>query len=300
MTDLKEDLLAKVNQYQIRLDKNFKDQHLLVCRDVIDQLISASSLSADDSVLEIGPGLGQLTEAILKTGARLISIEIDRGFEAVLQELKCRYPGKFDIIWGSALDVSWPEHVNKVIMNPPFSILEPLLQILYQCRNLELVGMVIGRRYYESAIAKPGNKGFSKSSLLTQAKFEPHLIMDIDKDCFYPRASERSVAMLLVVKNNAHSIIRRLADYLVSNPELHVSFVVQQVLEVINKRARKYKDYEKIVTVKQLNINPSLCNKRLHELTNYEIEQLISKLTSQFNYQRKVGDSKRFRSFTAT
>lgn len=267
--------------------KNYRDQHFMICQDIIDKVVDSADVGHGDTVLEIGPGPGQLTETILQRGASVIAVEVDTRFRLILEDVKGKYPGQLEIIWGSALEVTWPDICNKIVMNPPFSILESLLELLYDQREVECVSMVIGKKYYNNCIVRPGQGGFSKTALMTQARFIPELISDIPKECFYPQAGEKCVAMKLSVNNKPNPILRRIADGYVIDTQLSVNFVVQQALEVLNKRAKKYRDLEKIVTFQTIGINPKLKNKRLQDLTNYELSDIISKLTSKFNRQRK-------------
>jgi 16S rRNA A1518/A1519 N6-dimethyltransferase RsmA/KsgA/DIM1 with predicted DNA glycosylase/AP lyase activity len=289
MLGLREQIIARIGRINLRPDTDSKDQHFLICEEVVERIVDAAGVTEHDCVLEIGPGPGQVSESILKRGAQLIAIEIDEAFKPLLEEIARNHEGKFEVIWGSALKVAWPSQINKIVMSPPYSILEPLLEILHAQSGIECVSMAIGQSYYERAIVRSGRHGFTKSSLLTQAKFEPSLVMKIGKDCFYPAAGERSVVMLLTAVKKSNPVLKKLADYFVGNPLLSVGFVTEQVLEVINKRARKYRDFRSIVSVRNLGFNPNLRNKRLQDLTNYEIEFLVSKLTAQYNFQRKGG-----------
>jgi len=268
-------------------DKKYKDQHFMVCQEVIDQVVLAANIEPGDRVLEIGPGPGQLTETLLEVGVQVIAIELDPRFEIVLTQIKEKYPHFFDIIWGSALEVEWPESCNKLVMNPPFSILEPLLEKIHNYRGLECVSMIIGKRYYTNAVVKPGQKGFTKTALMSQAKYKPELISQIPKECFYPEAGEKCVVMRLLAERRPNPILNRIADFYTSDPCINVNHIVQQVLDIINKRARKYKNYEDYITWQGLGIKSELKNKRLQDLSNSDLSMLVNKLTSQNNKKRK-------------
>lgn len=282
----KELLITLLERHNIKPDSDLKDQHFMVCEEVISKVVDVADISIEDYVLEIGPGPGQLTQEILKRGAHLTIIEIDKRFEGILKSLQNKLEDRLQIIWGSALDIEWPGYINKIVMNPPYSILEPLLEKMYLHSEIECVSMVIGNKYCQNASTRPGNRGFTKTSLMTQAKFEPHFVMEVNKECFYPEEGERSAIMYLTLKERPHPILTKLADFFTSNPQINAGFVIQQALELINKRAKKHKNYEKLITVGKLNINPALLNKRLQDLTNNDIELIVSKLTSQFNFQR--------------
>lgn len=279
----KEALIGLLNEFGITPDSNFKDQHFMVDEQVIRKVVSQANVSASDNVLEIGPGPGQLTEEILSTGAYLTAIEIDERFSGLLGRLQERFPDRLKIIWGSALEVGWPHDINKIVMNPPYSILEPLLERIHGHRGVECVSMIIGKRYCQNASVRVGDRGFNKTSLMTQAKFDPHFVMDIDKEAFYPKEGDRSVVMYLEGRDRPHPVLHRIADFFVDSPQINVKFVLTQVLESVNRKATKYRNFEKFVTIKNLDVNPALLNKRLQDLSNPEIAQVVNKLAFLFN-----------------
>lgn len=285
--DYAESLFEKIRKYGINPDSDRKDQHFVVCGEVVNTLVDAARISGEDYVLEIGPGVGQITEAILQRGATLVSIEIDTRFSNILADIKTRYANSFNLLWGSALEVKWPVGINKIVMNPPFSILEPLLEIIYAQREIELVSMIIGKRYCDNAIQKPGSRNFNKSTLMTQAKFNPTLVMEISRECFYPMAGKKSVIMTLEIDKRPNPVLKSLADFYVSYPLINTKFAINQILDLLNKNARKHKRIENMITARHVGIDSSILNKRLQDLSNSELARIIQKLTSQFNYQRK-------------
>jgi 16S rRNA (adenine1518-N6/adenine1519-N6)-dimethyltransferase len=287
----KEALIALLNEFGITPDSNFKDQHFMVSEEVIQKVVSIADISPRDNVLEIGPGPGQLTEEILNSGAYLTVIELDERFKGILTRLQNKFPERLQIIWGSALEVKWPHNINKIVMNPPYSILEALLEKIHGSRGVECVSMIIGKRYCENACIRIGDRGFMRTSLMTQAKFDPKLIMNISRECFYPKENGISVVMLLSAKERPHPMLSKIADFFVESPEINLKFVLTQVLESVNKSAKKHRDYEKFVTVNSLGINSNLYNKRLQDLSNQEIAQIINKLTFLFN--KKSAQTKR-------
>jgi len=286
----RESLIGLLNEFGITPDSNFKDQHFMVCPEVIQTVTSIANISSQDNVLEIGPGPGQLTEEILATGANLTAIEIDERFSGILQRLQDKYPNNLQIIWGSALEVRWPSGLNKIVMNPPYSILEPLLEIIHGYRGIECVSMIIGKKYCQNALTRVGDRGFTKTSLMTQAKLDPHFIMDIDRECFYPKEGDRSVVMYLPIRDKPHPMLNKIADFFVFCPQMNVKFVLSQVLETFNKKAKRYRNIEKFVTIKNLDVNPKLFNKRLQDLSNPEIAQIVNKLTFLANKQKAFKD----------
>ena len=107
-------------------------QHFLINDDLITKLIEFGNVSEEDHVLEIGPGPGVLTEALLATGCTLTAIEIDIG---AVEHLRTIFPNELKnqqltIHQGDALQTNWPPDITKVIANIPFQISSPLIELL--------------------------------------------------------------------------------------------------------------------------------------------------------------------------
>ena len=138
-------MLDTIKNYNIKLDLRGKDQHLIISSDAINQLINSAELQTNDVVLEIGPGPGQITEAIAQKAGKVYAIEIDTQFKPILKNLERKYEN-LEVIFASVLNTRWPV-VNKIVSNPPYAILEPLLKILIKKRGIRSSSFIIGKKY---------------------------------------------------------------------------------------------------------------------------------------------------------
>lgn len=141
-------------------------QHFLINDQLIADSVSYGEVNADDHVLEIGPGPGVLTEALLATGCRVTAIEIDSGAVSHLQnqfsaEIE---QGSLIVQMGDALTIAWPGDVTKVIANIPYQISSPLVDLL--TRHLR-------KQWCDS---------LQKVVLLVQEEFAERLVMEYDSD----------------------------------------------------------------------------------------------------------------------
>jgi 16S rRNA (adenine1518-N6/adenine1519-N6)-dimethyltransferase len=102
--NLQSEILDLLDKYDIKLDPDRKDQHILISRETINQLVNSAELTPDDVILEIGPGPGQITEVIAQNAGKVYAIEVDERFRPVLDDLQKKY-GNLEVIFGSALDV---------------------------------------------------------------------------------------------------------------------------------------------------------------------------------------------------
>ena len=163
-----------MNHYQTK--KRF-GQHFLHDPAVIDKIITAARLQPDQRVLEIGPGLGVLTEELLKYAAQVTVMEIDRD---LIERLNRRLDPHLVVIEGDVLKLSWPELLREppytLVANLPYNISSQILFKLLDHR-LYFTRMVLmfQREVAERLMARPGSKDYGILSVLCQ------LWYDIDK-----------------------------------------------------------------------------------------------------------------------
>lgn len=273
---LKSEMLDLLDRYDIRLDPDRKDQHILTSREVIGQLINSAELTPSDSVLEIGPGPGQITEVIARNAGQVYAVEIDERFKPILDDLQKKYRN-LEVIFDSALDIKWPA-VNKIVSNPPFSILEPLIEKLVKEKRIESSSFVIGEKYYQRCAAVKDRA--TRTSLMTQAFFDVKLVSKIDGDKFFPESREDSVIMKLLRKDKKKSDfgLRLLVSRMVNTPNESVVGLLRDIInEKVNLRTM---DYRSIPTVKSLNVPEATLRKSLRDLDNMDIAILARTIGS--------------------
>lgn len=276
----KSNLFRKLETFGIRLDPDRKDQHLVVNPYVIDNLISFGEIGQDDTVLEIGGGPGNITEKLAKKAGYVYTLEIDKRFQPILESLKIENPN-IEIIMGDFLHITLPKF-NKIVANPPFSILEPMIQRFAE-EKFELAALILGENYYKRVIAKPGTDNFTKTSLFTQAFFTTEYLKNLDKEDFYPKSRERAVIIKLISNGkSADPLLQQISNAFSKTAGKRVSFLVNNICNQYGTPRDKIteKNYEQIVTPASLNISSLILSKRLQELSNKEMNQLIEKLLS--------------------
>ncbi len=274
----KSNLFRKLETFGIQLDPDRKDQHLVVNPYIIDDLISFGEIKQGDTVLEIGGGPGNITEKLAKKAGRVYVLEIDKRFQPILESLKKENPN-IEIIMGDFLNVTLPKF-NKIVANPPFSILEPMIQRFAE-KKFELATLILGENYYKRVIAKPGTDNFTKTSLFTQAFFIPEYLKNLDKEDFYPKSRERAVIMKLISNGkNGNPILQQVSDAFSETAGMRVGFLVNNICDQYGmpKGDVTEKNYQQVVTPASLNISLPILSKRLQELSNKEISQLVEKL----------------------
>ena len=143
------------------------------------------------TVIEIGPGPGGLTRALLAAGARrVIAIERDRRCVAALGELAAAYPGRLDLVAGDALELdpkTFSEKPRKIVANLPYNIATPLLLgWLEQVGEYENLTLMLQRELAERLIASPRSKSYGRLSVLFQWIAEPRILFDVPARAFIP------------------------------------------------------------------------------------------------------------------
>lgn len=131
-------------------------QHFLIDRSALEAIVSAANIQKGDQVLEIGPGLGVLTESLLIAGARVCAIEQDRRYIPYLQERFASYGERFQAVHGDAARLIWSEVLSpgswKLVSNLPYSITSLALRLSLWCESLpERIVVLIQREVAERA-----------------------------------------------------------------------------------------------------------------------------------------------------
>lgn len=164
----------------------------------------AGSLVGHD-VVEIGPGPGGLTRALLAGGARrVIAVEMDQRCLPALGEIGAHYPGQLEIVKGDALKEDYQSFVNsptRIIANLPYNIATPLLTgwLLNEPWPSWFVSMTLmfQKEVAERICAAPGTKAYGRLSVLAQWRTRPHIAFDVSPKAFFPPPKVTSSIVVL-------------------------------------------------------------------------------------------------------
>lgn len=140
-------------------------QNFLTRGSVLAREIEYAAVTAEDHVLEIGPGIGHLTDMLADKAWHVTAIELDEQFRPILDELRRRH-GNLDVLWGDAATLAFPSF-TKVVANLPYSVSLPLIFKLLEHEFTAGV-LVIQERLARRLAAKPGQPGYSRISVLAQ------------------------------------------------------------------------------------------------------------------------------------
>ena len=165
-------------------------QNFLIRRSVVDEIVDAAELNPTDSVLEVGPGIGTLTQGLAQSGASVTAVELDRRLPEILAVTVGGYEN-VRIVQGDILQVNIPELMDnkpfKVVANLPYYITTPIIMTLLERKlPIERLVVMVQREVAERMVAAPGTKAYGALSVAVQYYTEPHIVMDVPPKAFMP------------------------------------------------------------------------------------------------------------------
>lgn len=164
------------------------DQHFLVNREILLEIINISNIKKNETILEIGAGTGNLTKLLLKKANKVYSIEIDSELCEKLKGIKDR---NFKLFCKNALKIKFPKF-DKLVANIPYSISEPLIQKLIHHDDFEIAVIMVSEKFYQKLIS-----GNTKLSYIARHFFEIEKRFEITPSAFSPPPKVSSVVITL-------------------------------------------------------------------------------------------------------
>jgi len=185
-------------------------QNFLIDHQIIEKIINSADITSDDLVLEIGPGKGVLTEALLRKAGKVLTIEIDEGLVKNLQE-KFKNTKNLEIINENILDTDLntlyqiPNTSYKVIANIPYYITAKILRKFLESNfpPQEMI-LMVQKEVAERIVASPGK--MSLLSLSVQYYAEPEILFEVNKKCFSPVPEVNSAVIRIKPKSSVRDI----------------------------------------------------------------------------------------------
>ncbi|MFW9895533.1 MAG: 16S rRNA (adenine(1518)-N(6)/adenine(1519)-N(6))-dimethyltransferase RsmA [Candidatus Thorarchaeota archaeon] len=164
--------------------KKYLGQNFLIDNNITKKIIKSSELSGEDVVLEIGPGLGALTEEIVKKVKKIYAVEIDQTLYKYLSDVFsiCK---NIEIINGDILELQLPNH-NKVISNLPYTITGPILEKVFFKKNPPLGILTIEKSLGNRIFLSDNYKQISRISVTVNCFMNPIIKYNIPREGFYP------------------------------------------------------------------------------------------------------------------
>ena len=196
-----------LSAFHLRASKRL-GQNFLVDRGVVQGIVDAAELSPADTVLEIGPGIGTLTQGLAETGARVVAVELDKKLPAVLAETLKGYDN-VTIVPGDILKLNISEILGlpngsrfKVVANLPYYITTPILMTLLEQRlPIERLVTMVQKEVAVRMTARPGSKDYGALSVAVQYFTVPRMVMDVPPRSFLPAPEVTSAVIACHVQD---------------------------------------------------------------------------------------------------
>lgn len=202
-------LKAIMNAHGIRPQHRLGQNFLTDAR-VLDGIVEAAGIGTDDLVLEIGPGLGTLTQRLARAAGKVLAIELDRTLVEILQKTVVDYQPNVEIVQGDAgridlhklLAERLPEgRKAKVAANLPYYITTPLvMRLLEEELPLDTIVVMVQREVADRMVAPPGGKDYGALSVAVQYHTEPRVAIKVSRGAFLPPPEVDSAVVAMRIR----------------------------------------------------------------------------------------------------
>lgn len=191
-------------RFDIKMSKKL-GQNFLIKRGIVDEIVHAAELTVGEPVLEVGPGIGTLTQGLAQSGADVTAIELDRRLLEVLDTTLASYDN-VRIIHGDVLKLDVPTIMNhkpfKVVANLPYYITTPIIMSLLESKlPIERLVVMVQKEVALRMVAKPGTKDYGALSVAVQYYTEPDIILDVPPKSFLPAPAVTSSVIRCVLRD---------------------------------------------------------------------------------------------------
>ena len=181
-----------------------KGQNFLIASWVPEQIAEEAGVDSTAGVLEIGPGIGPLTQQLCLRAGKVCAVELDLRLKPIL-ELTVGEFDNLDILWGDVLEQDIPALVKErfgalrpmACANLPYYITSPILSALLEAECFDSVTVMVQKEVAQRIAAKPGSADYSAFTVFCQYYAEPELLFDVPAGCFLPQPKVTSAVIQL-------------------------------------------------------------------------------------------------------
>ena len=196
--------IAVLQKYNFVFQKKF-GQNFLIDTHVLDKIIRAAEITKDDFVLEIGPGIGTMTQYLACAAGKVAAVEIDRSLIPILEDTLDGYDNvtiiNNDILKVDIAKLAEEENGGKpikVVANLPYYITTPIIMGLFEKHvPLKSITVMVQKEVADRMQTGPGSKDYGALSLAVQYYAEPYIVANVPPNCFMPRPKVGSAVIRL-------------------------------------------------------------------------------------------------------
>lgn len=204
-----------LQKYQFRFQKKF-GQNFLIDTHVLDKIIDSAGITTEDCVLEIGPGIGTMTQYLAENAREVVAVEIDKALIPILEETLSAYDN-VTVINDDILKVDVNRIVEeknagkpiKVVANLPYYITTPIIMGLFENHvPLESITIMVQKEVADRMQVGPGTKDYGALSLAVQYYAKPEIVANVPPNCFMPRPNVGSAVIRLTRHDKPPVLVR--------------------------------------------------------------------------------------------
>ncbi len=186
--------------------KKSLSQNFLIDQNIVKKIVRAADIHPNDAILEVGPGPGVLTEALLHEGAHVLAVEKDTTFAQALERLQTP-DHRLQVVESDILSFTLPKGKRKVVANLPYHITTPILERLVPRKDdFSTITIMIQEEVAKRFTAEPGSKDCGSISVFLQFYTHPRYLFRVNKTCFYPKPRVDSAVINLTLREPPKNI----------------------------------------------------------------------------------------------
>lgn len=198
--------IAVLQKYNFNFQKRF-GQNFLIDTHVLDKIIASAEITKEDTVLEIGPGIGTMTQYLCENAGNVIAVEIDHNLIPILSDTLSAYDN-VKVIEGDVLKLDLQDTIYgnkeenvkylKIVANLPYYITTPIIMGVFESGlSFDSITVMVQKEVAQRMQAAPGTKDYGALSLAVQYYAEPYIAANVPPNCFMPRPAVGSAVIRL-------------------------------------------------------------------------------------------------------
>lgn len=196
--------IAVLQKYNFSFQKKF-GQNFLIDTHVLDKIIASAEITKDDMVLEIGPGIGTMTQYLACAAGKVVAVEIDKTLIPILEDTLSEYDNvqiiNQDVLKVNLAKIAEEENGGKpikVVANLPYYITTPIIMGLFENHvPLKSITVMVQKEVADRMQVGPGTKDYGALSLAVQYYAKPYIVANVPPNCFMPRPKVGSAVIRL-------------------------------------------------------------------------------------------------------
>ena len=250
--------IAVLQKYNFSFQKKF-GQNFLIDTHVLDKIIRAAEITKDDYVLEIGPGIGTMTQYLANAARKVTAVEIDKSLIPILADTLQEYDNvsviNEDVLKVDIAKLAQEENDGrpiKVVANLPYYITTPIIMGLFESHvPVKSITVMVQKEVADRMQVGPGTKDYGALSLAVQYYARPYIVANVPPNCFMPRPKVGSAVIRLeryeespvqvedehlmfrIIRASFNQRRKTLVNGLVNSPE--ISFGKEEIISAVEK-----------------------------------------------------------------